>query len=99
MSELLTDKKYILKLQDKEYELSPLSWGMIADIETEFDCSMPDILPLLQKTPFKTTLKLASVFLKQHDISKETIESLTKSKDIKVISDVIGEIIIDFLKE
>jgi hypothetical protein len=91
LDELLKDKKYTVKLGDKEYELSPVNWNVLAQIEREFECPITGLKPLLDKTPHDTTLRLAKIFLKGIDPGE-----ISDHESMTAVDQAIAEILGDY---
>lgn len=98
MDELVKkDKKYIIKIEGKEYELSPINWNVLSGIEDELGCDIAGIIPLLKKSLYKSTLILTWVLLRdKFPLTKEQIGNVTDHKEIMTISKVISDMLLDF---
>jgi len=91
------DKKYTVKIEGKEYELAPVNWNVLSGIETELQCSVVDLIPLLQKSIYKSTLTLAWVMLRdKYPLTKEEIGKVTNHKEIMVITSAVSDVLLDF---
>lgn len=92
------DKKYIIKILEKEYELSAINWNILSSIEDEFGCNITELVPLLQKSLYKNTLSLIWILLrdKYPELTKESIGKITDNKEILLANESIGNILIDF---
>jgi hypothetical protein len=91
------EKKYTIKIEGKEYELAPVNWNVLSGIEEELKCSITELMPILQKSIYSTTLTLAWVFLRdKYDITKETIGAVTDHKEIMLITTTISDALLDF---
>ena len=91
------DKKYTVKIAGKEYELAPVNWNVLSGIETELQCSVVDLIPLLQKSIYKSTLTLAWVMLRdKYPLTKEDIGKITNHKEIMVITSAVSDVLLDF---
>jgi hypothetical protein len=92
------DKKYIIKILEKEYELSHINWTILSSIEEEFGCNITELIPILQKSLYKNTLSLIWILLrdKYPELTKESIGKITDNKEILLANESIGNILIDF---
>lgn len=92
------DKKHIVKINGKEYEFAPINWNVLSGIETELQCSVVELIPLLQKSIYKSTLTLAWVMLrdKYPDLTKDEIGKVTDHKEIMVITSTVSDVLLDF---
>ncbi len=90
--ELIKDKVYPLKIGDKEYKLTPVNWGILAQIERKFG-SVKNVITDMAEKPYSVSLDLAEIFLPGEDL-----KSIMNNKDIANINTVIGEIMMDFFK-
>ena len=92
------DKKHIVKIEGKEYELAPINWNVLSGIETELSCSVVDLIPMLQKSIYKSTLTLVWVMLrdKYPYLTKEDIGKVTDHKEIMAITSAVSDVLLDF---
>jgi hypothetical protein len=91
------DKKYIVKIEGKEYELAPVNWNVLSGIEEELKCSITELMPILQKSIYSTTLTLAWIFLRdKYELNMDTIGAVTDHKEIMLITTTISDALIDF---
>jgi hypothetical protein len=91
------DKKYTVKIEGKEYELAPVNWNVLSGIETELKCSITELMPILQKSIYQTTLTLAWIFLRdKYELTKEDIGKITDNKEIMLITSTISDALLDF---
>ena len=92
------DKKYTVKIAGKEYELAPVNWNVLSGIETELKCSITELMPILQKSIYSTTLTLAWIFLrdKYPELTKEFIGNITNHKEIMLMTSTISDALLDF---
>jgi hypothetical protein len=92
------DKKYLVKIEGKEYELAPVNWNVLSGIEEELHSSVFEIIPLLKKSIYSSTLTLVWIFLrdKYPGLTKEEIGKVTDHKEIMVIKSAIVDILVDY---
>jgi hypothetical protein len=92
------DKKHIVKIEGKEYELAPINWNVLSGIETELSCSVVELIPMLQKSIYKSTLTLVWVMLrdKYPDLTKDDIGKVTDHKEILAITSVVSDVLLGF---
>ena len=92
------DKKHIVKIEGKEYELAPINWNVLSGIETELSCSVVDLIPMLQKSIYKSTLTLVWVMLrdKYPELAKDDIGKVTDHKEIMAITSTVSDVLLDF---
>jgi hypothetical protein len=92
------DKKYIVKIEGKEYELAPVNWNVLSGIEEELQCNFIELIPLLQKSIYKSTLTLAWVMLrdKYPELTKEEIGKVTNHEEIMGMTSAVTSILSDF---
>ena len=92
------DKKYTVKINGKEYEISPICWNVLSGIEIELNVGVVDLMPLLQKSIYKSTLTLAWVMLrdKYPELTKEDIGKVTDHKEIMAITSAVSDVLLDF---
>jgi len=90
-----TPERKIIKLGDKDYNLSPLNLNVMADIEDEFDCSIEKIGKVLNKKRMSTMRKLIYILLKQEypDMTLETIGGFVNSSNIAEVSESLAEVL------
>jgi len=91
------DKKYTVKIEGKEYEFAPINWNVLSGIETELNTSIVDLIPMLQKSIYKSTLTLAWVMLRdKYPLTKEDIGKVTDHKEIMAITSAVSDVLLDF---
>ena len=92
------DKKYITKIEGKEYELAPVNWNILSGIEEEAGVSFVDAVSSMQSTIYKSTLTLAWVFLrdKYPELTKEQIGKLTDHTEILLIRATLLQVMLDY---
>jgi hypothetical protein len=92
------DKEYVVKIEGKEYEFAPINWNVLSGIETELQCSIAELIPLLQKSIYKSTLTLAWVMLrdKYPELTKDEIGKVTDHKEIMAITSTVSDVLLDF---
>ena len=91
------DKKHIVKIEGKEYEFAPINWNVLSGIETELNTSIVDLIPMLQKSIYKSTLTLAWVMLRdKYPLTKEDIGKVTDHKEIMAITSAVSDVLLDF---
>jgi hypothetical protein len=91
------DKKYPIKFDGKEYELSPVNWNVLAGIEEEMGCSIQELMPRLQKLVYSTVLTLAWIFLRdKYDLTKEQVGRVTNHQEILTAASIISDALLDF---
>ena len=92
------DKKYTVKIEGKEYEFAPINWNVLSGIEIELNVGVVDLMPLLQKSIYKSTLTLAWVMLrdKYPELTKEDIGKVTDHKEIMAITSAVSDVLLDF---
>jgi hypothetical protein len=92
------DKKYIVKIEGNQYELSPVNWNVLSGIEEETGAGFIDSVNSMQTTVYKSTLTLAWVFLrdKYPELTKEAIGKVTDHAEILSIRATILDAMLDY---
>lgn len=95
MSELLKEKKYIIKLGDKDYELSEISLNTLAAIEDEFGCGIGSLQEQFNQKQATTLRALAWILLKDKnpELTKEDIGSKINLKNLSEVTEKLFSVI------
>lgn len=94
------DKIYTVKFGGRDYKLSPVTWGVLSEIEETFGCGIGEMIRELKKGQYRVSLKLAWIFMKDCNPGI-TIEDLTRVEsvdDMAAIIDPIAEILLRYFK-
>lgn len=95
MSELLEDKKYTIKLGEKDYELSEINLNILTAIESEFGCGIGALQEQFNQKQATTLRSLAWVMLKDKypELTKEDIGSKVNLKNLQAVTEKLFNVI------
>ncbi len=101
MSELLKEEKYIIKLGDKDYELSEISLNTLAAIEDEFGCGIGALQEQFNQKQATTLRALAWIMLKDKnpELTKEVIGAQINLKNMSEIVEKLFGVIKESAEE